>query len=126
MVSSSVAVIASLTARSGRCVVASATRRESAASSMTGCAAPVRAARYSVWPVNGTPASLMTLFCTGAVTMAANSPLDAAVDGAVEQGEHVARVGGIEPAGHAGRRQRHVEHLRCRPAACRAGGPRGR
>ena len=35
----------------------------------------VRAARYSVWPVNGTPASLMTLFCTGAVTMAANSPL---------------------------------------------------
>ena len=26
-------------------------------------------------PVNGTPASLMTLFCTGAVTMAANSPL---------------------------------------------------
>ena len=33
------------------------------------------AARYSVWPVNGTPASLITLFCTGAVTMAANSPL---------------------------------------------------
>ena len=75
MVSSSAGVIASLTARSGRCVVASATRRVSAASSMTGCAAPVRAARYSVWPVNGTPASLMTLFCTGAVTMAANSPL---------------------------------------------------
>ena len=46
-----------------------------AASSITGCAAPVRSARYSVWPVNGTPASLMTLLCTGAVTIAANSPL---------------------------------------------------
>jgi hypothetical protein len=26
-----------------------------------------------VWPVNVTPASLITLFCTGAVTMAVNS-----------------------------------------------------
>ncbi len=27
-----------------------------------------------MWPVKGMPASLMTLFCTGAVTMASNSP----------------------------------------------------
>src|SRR6266850_6090971 len=37
-------------------------------------AAPERSARYSVWPVKAMPASLSTLFCTGAVTMAAYSP----------------------------------------------------
>ena len=42
---------ASLTARSGRCVVASATRRSPATSIMTGSAARVRAAMYSVWPM---------------------------------------------------------------------------
>ena len=68
-------VIAALTARSGRCVVASATRRSPATSSITGSGVAVRSARYSVWPVNGMPASLMMLFCTGAVTIAANSPL---------------------------------------------------
>ena len=31
-------------------------------------------ARYSVWPVKAMPASLITLLCTGAVTMASNSP----------------------------------------------------
>ena len=80
------------------------------------CAAPVRSARYSVWPVNGTPASLMTLFCTGAVTMAANSPRSAAVERAVEQREHVARVGGIEPA-----RRRRARRA-ARAAGCGARG----
>ena len=64
-----------------------------------------------MWPVNGTPASLMTLFCTGAVTMASNSPLDAAGGGAIEQRQHVACIGRIEPARHAGRRERHVDHF---------------
>ena len=96
-------VSAALTSRSGRCVVASATRRPPPTSSITGSAAPVRAARYSVWPVKGMPASLITHFCTGAVTIASNSPARAAADGAIEQGEHVARVGRVEPAGHGGR-----------------------
>ena len=68
------AVIAAGTSASGRCVVASATRRPPPASIITGRAAPQRAARYSVWPVNGMPASLMTPLCTGAVTIASNSP----------------------------------------------------
>ena len=36
---------------------------------------------------------------------------DTAGDGAIQQGEHVARVGRIEPASHAGRRERHVDHV---------------
>ncbi|MCY1214399.1 hypothetical protein D9M72_262120 [compost metagenome] len=69
---------ASGTARSGRWVVASATR--SMAPSCAGCgpasiittrATRALSARYSVWPVKGTPASLMVLFCTGAVIIAA-------------------------------------------------------
>ena len=76
-------VMASGTARSGRCVVANATRKVSATSSITtGQAFPVASAnssaKNSVWPVNGMPASAMTDFCTGAVTMAATSPAAAA------------------------------------------------
>ena len=67
-------VRAALTSASGRCVVASATRSGpcgvSPASIITTRAVPVRSARYSVWPLNETPASLITLFCTGAVTIA--------------------------------------------------------
>ncbi|MNY19309.1 hypothetical protein D3C86_1527350 [compost metagenome] len=72
---------ASGTARSGRWVVASATR--SMALSWAGCGpasiittrgTAARSARYSVWPVNGTPASLIVLFCTGAVIIAAYLP----------------------------------------------------
>ena len=66
------------TAASGRWVVASATRSTCAGvpptSIMTARVARVRSARNSVWPVNAIPASLMMLFCTGAVTIAANSP----------------------------------------------------
>ena len=62
------------TSASARWVVASATRRPPPTSIITTCGVFARAARYSVWPVKGTPASLMTLFCTGAVTMASNSP----------------------------------------------------
>ena len=68
-------VIAAGTAESGMCVVASATRMPPPASSITTCGVPVRSARYSVWPVKAIPASLMTLFWTGAVTIAWNSPL---------------------------------------------------
>ena len=66
---------------SGRCVVASATRsgarRRVPASIITTRGVCVRSARYSVWPVNGTPASLMVLFCSGAVTIASNVPASA-------------------------------------------------
>ena len=64
----------------GRCVVASATRRVgspcpgSPASIITTCGVPVFSARYSVWPEKATPASLIVLFCKGAVTMAPNQP----------------------------------------------------
>ena len=80
--------------------------------------APVRAARYSVWPVNGTPASLITLFCTGAVTMAANSPLAQPSMARSSSASTCARVGGVEPA----------RARRARPAARRApaGGPAAR
>ncbi len=67
-------VIARGTSASGRCVVTSATRSLPATSNITGSAARVRVARYSVWPLNAKPASSSVLFCTGAVTIAANSP----------------------------------------------------
>ena len=35
----------------------------------------VRCAKYSVCPENGIPASISTLFCTGAVTSAAMAPV---------------------------------------------------
>ncbi len=35
----------------------------------------VRSARNSVWPVKGMPASWITLFCTGAVTIASKAPV---------------------------------------------------
>ena len=52
-------VSAALTLRKGRWVVASATRRPPPTSIITGSCAPVCRARYSVWPVNGMPASLI-------------------------------------------------------------------
>ncbi len=68
------------TSFSAKWVVASATRNGgddwplAPASIITTCGVPVCCARYSVWPENGTPASLMVLFCKGAVTIAANQP----------------------------------------------------
>jgi hypothetical protein len=62
-------VMAALTAASGRCVVASATRRPGVASIITGSARQ-RSARNSVCPLKGMPASLMTPLCTGPVTRA--------------------------------------------------------
>ena len=41
---------------------------------MTTCCESVSCARYSVWPINGIPASLITPLCTGPVTNAAKSP----------------------------------------------------
>ena len=73
-------VMAADTSFNGKCVVASATRRVgspwpgSPASIITTCAVPVFSARYSVWPEKATPASLIVLFCKGAVTMAPNQP----------------------------------------------------
>ncbi len=71
-------MIAAGTAASGRCVVTSATRSVASAapptSIITTRGVPVRSAKYSVWPVNGSPASRIALFCTGAVTSAANAP----------------------------------------------------
>ena len=68
--SSSAGVMASATSRSGRWVVASATRRPPPASIITTRCVPLWSARYSVWPVKAKPASLMMPLCTGAVTMA--------------------------------------------------------
>ncbi len=84
-------LIALGTCASGRWVVASATRRPPPTSIITTCSARARSARYSVWPVNAMPASFITLFCTGAVTIAPNSPAR----------QHIAAVGGIELAGNA-------------------------
>ena len=67
-----------------------AARRRPAAS--RAAARRCASARYSVCPVNGTPASLMTLFCTGAVTIAWNSPAAQPSMAHVERLEHVARV----------------------------------
>ena len=44
-------------------------------SSITTRGVCVRSARNSVWPENGMPASISTLFCTGAVTSAAKAPV---------------------------------------------------
>ena len=71
-------VSAAATSFSGRCVVASATRNGVFASPptsiITTCGVRLRSARNSVCPENAMPASSIVLFCTGAVTMAANSP----------------------------------------------------
>ena len=67
-------VIARGTSASGRWVVTRATRSPPPASIITTRSQPVRAARYSVWPENAMPASQITPLCTGAVTIAANSP----------------------------------------------------
>jgi hypothetical protein len=48
-----------------------ATRRPPPASIITTRGVEVSAARYSVWPVKGMPASLIAPLCTGAVTIAA-------------------------------------------------------
>ena len=71
---SSAVSIASGTARSGRWVVASATRRVPATSIITGRDVPQRSARYSVCPENATPDAAMVLFWTGAVTIASQRP----------------------------------------------------
>ena len=68
--SSSAGVIASATSRSGRWVVASATRRPPPTSIITTRSVPLCSARYSVWPVKAKPESLMMPLCTGAVTTA--------------------------------------------------------
>ena len=83
------AVMASATRRSGRWVVASATRSErppaqparsvcwaaSVASIITTSSTPQASRRYSVWPVKPAwPASMITPLCSGAVTMPAAWP----------------------------------------------------
>src|SRR5689334_7171045 len=68
-------VMARGTSARARWVVASATRRPPPTSIITTSGVRVRSARYSVCPVNAMPASFNTLFCTGAVTIASNSPL---------------------------------------------------
>ena len=85
--------------------------------------APVRSARYSVCPVNAMPASLIAPLCTGAVTIASNSAVAAAVGGDVERAQHVGAVGGIELAGDGGRAsgtcRTSEPAARPRGAACR-------
>ena len=71
-------VNAAATSLSGKCVVARATRRRDAGSPPTSIITTrgvrVWSAKNSVCPENGMPASTIALFCTGAVTIAANSP----------------------------------------------------
>ena len=59
---------------------------------MTGNGACVRSAMYSVCPVKSTPAWLIRLFCTGAVTMRSELTAEAPVHGAIDPAEHCARV----------------------------------
>jgi hypothetical protein len=59
-----------------------------------------------VWPVKAMPASLIVLFCTGAVTIASNSARTQPVDGPVEERDHVGAVRGIEATGNHRRRDR--------------------
>ena len=77
-------VMAAGTSFSARCVVTSATRSGAArappTSIMTTRGVCVRCAKNSVCPENGMPASMSTLFCTGAVTSAANAPVAQASD----------------------------------------------
>ncbi len=117
-------LIAPLTARSGRCVVASATRSSPATSNITGSGTPVRSARYSVWPVNGMPASLMTLFCTRRGHDGVELAAGGARDGPVQHVQHLRGVGRVQPAGldrrGAGQMQ-HRQHARRDAAAGAAG-----
>ena len=53
---------------------------------------PQRAARNSVWPEKGTPASLMIPLCTGPVTRASKTPGQAAIAGDPEGLEHDRRA----------------------------------
>ena len=76
---------------------------------MTGSGAPQRCARYSVCPVKAKPASMMMLFCTGAVTMAANSLGQAALGGPVEHAEHRRGIAGLEFSGLGGHGQRRIQ-----------------
>ena len=64
-----------------------------------------------MWPVNGTPASLMTLFCTGAVTMAWNCRSTQPSIARSRSLQDVPGIGGIERAGDAGRIERHIDHV---------------
>ena len=68
------AVIARGTSASAKWVVTSATRNEAFCSIMTGSAAPASRREIFGMSVKSKPASMSVLFCTGAVTMAANSP----------------------------------------------------
>ena len=109
--SSRCGVTAAGTPASGRWVVASATRRPPPTSIITGSAAPQRAARYSVWPVKGTPASLMTPLCTGAVTIASNSPArQPSTARSSSDSTYRAFAGSSRPA-RQGAAERHVQHL---------------
>ena len=110
---------ASLTARSGRWVVASATRSSPRGQHHHRLAARAcAAAMYSVWPLKGTPASLIRLFCTGAVTMAANSPARQPSTARSISASTWRALRDFEPSGDAGRRQRLMQHTE------RAGGVR--
>ena len=77
-------VTAAGTSLSARWVVTSATRSGASCgpptSIITTRGVCVRCAKYSVCPVKGMPASMKTLFCTGAVTSAANIPVAHASD----------------------------------------------
>ena len=106
--SSASGVIRRGTSARGRCVVASATRNGPATSSITGCAPPAFAARYSVCPWNGIPASLIDGLLHRRGHHGREAAGDAALGGRIEQGEHVAGVRGVRPA----RRRRAAEPRR--------------
>ena len=86
----------------------SATRKVPAASSITGWRARVRSARYSVWPVNGTPGVVDDALLDRRRDHGRELARGTAVDGAIQHREHMARVGRIEAAGRRRCAQRHV------------------
>ena len=87
---------------------AAAPRAAPPTSSITTRGVCVRSARNSVWPVNGMPASIITLFCIGAVTSAANAPVAQASVRVLQHRQHAVRVGRIGAAGRDRRGERLV------------------
>ena len=89
--------------RSGRWVVARATRRPRVASIITTWAVWVRSARNSVWPEKGMPASLITPLVHRCGDHPGEVPVEAALAGAGQGFQDVGGVGSVHCPGRTGR-----------------------
>ncbi len=82
-------------------------------SSITGCAAPVRCARYSVWPEKCDAGVVDEPLVHGRRDHRVEAAAGAAVDRGIEEPEHVRGVAPVEPAGARGLAQAAGAALRC-------------